>query len=403
MMNSSKSVSEEEKAEESGMDDFQALFGSLFRALPGAVLVWGRSGKVAAVNANWESAFGYRQEEVLDTDSDELNQRILGVVAEPDFVRQVLKGARENPGAHPPAICHILPLDGRSERYLECRVEHVDGGLLDGYMIEHYQDIDQRVRSEQEQHTLQKTLIQAQKLEIVGTMAAGIFHDLNNVLAIVSGYSQMIRVNPAAAEKYIRKISDSCGLMERIIQQAMAFATSGRGDSLECDLSSIVEDSLALLRHCVPKRIELHWEEPECETKIRGNATQLFQLMMNLCLNASQAIDDKGNIDVTMIGVEFDEPDEARRVQAGRYIRLDVSDTGCGMGEKTHNRLFNPFFSKQNHREGRGLGMYVVQQILSLHDAGVEVYSQPGQGTKISVYFPVYECAVAEEDSAEEE
>ncbi len=240
---------------------------------------------------------------------------------------------------------------------------------------------------------LEEQLYQKQKMEVIGNLASGAFHDINNILAIIGGYSQLIKVNPNLVEKSMAQINESCKLASKLIQQVLEFAKSKKEMKSLLDIGILIEDGTELLRHCIPKRIELKLEKPDNLVKLQLNQTQIFQLLMNLCLNAANAITDKGEIRVKLSETFLDNNHAAstsgEEIPVGRYVTLSVSDSGYGMGNKTLNGMFTPFFSKKWGEGGTGLGMVVVQRIIGNHNGKINVESGSDAGTRITVYFPV--------------
>ncbi len=256
-------------------------------------------------------------------------------------------------------------------------------------------------------HELEEQLIQKQKMEVIGKLAAGAFHDINNILAIIGGYSQLAKMNPKLIGKSMVQINQSCHLASQFIQQILEFSKSKKEEKTLGDLGAVVTQALELLNHCLPKRIEVKWEQPSGLPQIATNSTQIFQLMMNLCLNASHAIIERGVIQVSLTHEIVAEGDRVTvsddNIEPGEYMRLSISDSGSGMGDQTLNNLFTPFFSKKWSYGGTGLGMAVVQRIIKSHDGRIVVDSLPGQGTEISIYFPLAQQEEAPADAVSQE
>ena len=366
----------------------KAYADSLLEGFSNAVIIWDTNMKVFALNQQWTSTFNIPEENVLGLKPEELDNLILKSISEKDFIKVTLNKARSTPNIHPPVRMHVLPVNTTEESYLELKVLHIENGPFAGYLIEEYREMNQHVKLEQQYHTIQKKLIQSQKLETAGVVASGAFHDLNNILSIISGYAQMIDIMPDNKAEYIKKIDDSCGIMSRIIKQNIQFATSNIGVFERIELNPIVDRALTLIEHSIPKRIKIEFEPGEELPTVKLNQIQIFQMVMNLCLNASHAIDDQGQISVKTFTEEVKE--KQNKLEAGKYVCMDVRDTGCGMGDHTSNKLFVPFFSKKLVTgKGHGLGLFVVSQIIEQHDAIIVVDSEIQVGTSIKIYFPV--------------
>ncbi len=176
----------------------------------------------------------------------------------------------------------------------------------------------------QKNKLLEEQLYQKQKMEVIGNLASGAFHDINNILAIIGGYSQLIKVNPNLVEKSMAQINESCKLASKLIQQVLEFAKSKKEMKSLLDIGVLVEEGAELLRHCIPKRIELKLGKPENLVKLQLNQTQISQLLMNLCLNAAHAITDKGEIQIKLSETYFDNAQKAsasaEEIPEGRYV-----------------------------------------------------------------------------------
>lgn len=265
------------------------------------------------------------------------------------------------------------------------------------------EDLEARIRSvlriksyqdelREKNSLLEDQLVQARKMEMIGVLAAGAFHDINNVLAIISSYTQLAQLDPNSLEDCVDKIDDSIELASEFIQQILAFSRPQKTEIRDvCDVPMIVSNSLKLVRRCVPKRVKVDWDPPSNIAQVVANPTQLFQVILNLCVNASHAIDSGGTIVVSLSDVELTAANANRvspAVQPGDYVRLAVADSGCGMDETTITNLFNPFFTNKEEGSGSGLGMNIVHRIIDSHNGGIEVRSIPGDGTTFHIYLP---------------
>ena len=366
----------------------RAYADSLLEGFANAVIIWDTNMTVFAINQQWITTFNLSEDKVLGLKPNELDKLILKSIAEKDFIKVTLKKARSTPNIHPPIRLHVLPINSTEESYLELKVLHIENGPFAGFLIEEYRCMNQQAKLEQQFHTIQKKLIQSQKLETAGVVASGAFHDLNNILSIISGYAQMIEILPDNRVEYIKKIDESCSIMSRIIKQNIQFATSNIGCFERTNLNPIVDNALTLIRHSIPKRIKVECDLDEQLPSVKLNQIQIFQMIMNLCLNASHAIEDKGKIYVRTFSKEISQ--EQDKLSVGKYVCMEVRDTGCGMGDHTSNKLFVPFFSKKLVTgKGHGLGLFVVSQIIEQHDAVILVESELQVGTSITVYFTV--------------
>jgi signal transduction histidine kinase/ActR/RegA family two-component response regulator len=257
-----------------------------------------------------------------------------------------------------------------------------------------------------EQRRLEQQLQQAAKLEAVGLLAGGVAHDFNNVLMVVKGYAELVqdglkkddRLYPMAEE--INKAANRASLL---VGQLMAF---GRRQMLQpqvLDLNSVVEDMKAMLERLLGEDIELATQlHPEPST-VRADPGQLQQVIMNLAVNARDAMPQGGRLTLETDVVKLDEAYARNHVSVrpGSYVMLAVSDTGHGMDKETQARLFEPFFTTKAKGRGTGLGLATVYGIVKQSNGNVWVYSEPGQGTTFKIYLPqVKEEVVAVQEEA---
>ena len=244
-------------------------------------------------------------------------------------------------------------------------------------------DIEDRGRAEQ-------AMYQQQKLESIGLIAGGIAHDFNNLLVgILGGVSYALDVLPPSQQ--VRPMLEIAkGAAERaalLTRQMLAYAGKGRFIVEHVNLSELVRSTCDLIQAAIPKTIRLHIEAPHDVPPIESDPSQIQQVIMNLILNAAEAIEEEGAGVVTVrIGeLEIRDGDVTADVRPGRYAVLEVIDTGCGMSEDTKARIFEPFFTTKF--TGRGLGLAAVTGIVRSAKGAIEVRSAPGQGTTFRVLF----------------
>ena len=257
------------------------------------------------------------------------------------------------------------------------------------------QDITERKRAENEKQHLESQIQHAQKLESLGVLAGGIAHDFNNLLMGILGNADLalmglspvspIRENLEDIEKASLRAADLC-------KQMLAYSGKGRFVIESIDLNELVREMAHILEVSISKRATLRRSFQEDLPLIEADATQVRQVVMNLITNASEALGDKdGVISITTGVVECDRKyllttylDE--ELPEGRYVSLEVSDTGCGMDQETQKKLFDPFFTTKFL--GRGLGMAAAIGIMRGHRGAIKVYSEVGKGTSLKVLFP---------------
>jgi PAS domain S-box-containing protein len=240
---------------------------------------------------------------------------------------------------------------------------------------------------------------QAQKMEAIGTLAGGIAHDFNNVLAAISGYTELAKwemtENPVATE-YLSAVLQGTKRATDLVRQILAFSRRQELERKPLLLQAVLEEALKLLRATIPSSVEFAVSIIPDLPNVMADATQLHQIVMNLCTNAAHAMKDRpGRLTVRLekFQVEPEMVSALPGLQTGPHVRISVSDTGHGMDETTLSRIFEPFFTTKPPGEGTGLGLSVVHGIMQSHEGAVSVESRVGEGTTFHLYFPALTSA----------
>ena len=256
-------------------------------------------------------------------------------------------------------------------------------------------NITDRKRSEEERFKLEQQLLHAQKLESLGVLAGGIAHDFNNILTAIIGNADLalMRVNPESpAVDNLHKIEHAAGRAADLAQQMLAYSGKGKFVVKNLDLGRMLEEMLHMLEVSISKKAVLRFNLATNLPLVEADATQMRQIIMNLVINASEAIGDKsGVIAITTGCMDCDQNylknvwlDE--NIREGLYVYLEIADTGCGMDKETQAKLFDPFFTTKF--TGRGLGMAAVLGIVRSHKGAIKVYSELGKGTSFKILLP---------------
>jgi PAS domain S-box-containing protein len=249
----------------------------------------------------------------------------------------------------------------------------------------------------------QAQLLQAQKMEAIGQLAAGITHDFNNLLTPISGFAELLlgkAPEGSQQQEYLRQIKAAAERAAALTRQLRLFTRQARGKRRSLQLNNLAGETHSLLEHSLPKEITIELHLASELWAVEAEPSQISQVLMNLCVNACDAMPDGGTLTLKTGNVILDE-EYARRIleaRPGRYVRLSVSDTGWGMSPEVQARLFEPFFTTKGVGEGTGLGLSVVYGIVKGHDGFIQVYSQKGRGSTFHVYLPAIEAAVEERE-----
>lgn len=254
------------------------------------------------------------------------------------------------------------------------------------------------------QLSMEAQLAQAQKLESVGRLAGGVAHDYNNMLGVILGRADLALRRTAESDPIREDLDEILKAASRsaaVTRQLLAFARRQAITPRVLDLNDTVEGMLKMLRRLIGEDIELRWLPCGGLWPVLMDPSQVDQILANLCVNARDAITDVGLVTIETDNVDFDEDDCAGRpgFTPGSYVRLSVSDTGCGMDQETLRRIFEPFFTTKEPGKGTGLGLATVYGIVKQNQGFVNVYSEPGNGTTFAIYLPRTSGRVDEPDA----
>ncbi len=266
--------------------------------------------------------------------------------------------------------------------------------MNEAHLLAIVRDITERKRAEADKKKLEIQLRQAQKMEAIGTLAGGIAHDFNNTLTPILVQTELARLiigqdDPAQAN--LDEIMKAGHRAKDLVKQILTFSRHSEHQRLPIDLVPLVKESLKLLRSSIPTTIEIKQEIRETALVVSADPTQMQQIIMNLCTNASQAMREKGSLlEVGLEHVELDEygAEKYPNIGPGDYVRLWVSDTGIGIETDLLDKIFDPFFTTKPTGEGTGMGLSVVHGIVRSHGGEITVDSKPGNGTVFSVFLP---------------
>jgi PAS domain S-box-containing protein len=265
-----------------------------------------------------------------------------------------------------------------------------------------------RFHLEEEQRKLQEQLLQAQKMEALGTATGGIAHDFNNILAAIIGFTEVVRGRTPEGTKEAKLLGRvvEAGLRGRsLIRQMMTFARKTGFEKRPINLSDVIAETMGLLRASIPTTIAMSVKHT-CESSlIQGDASQIQQVLMNLCSNAAYAMREKGGI------IEFQLSDfiatqkdpKPSNIKPGQYIALTIRDTGEGILPEHISKIFDPFFTTKSVGQGTGLGLSVVHGIVSLHSGYNTVESVPGKETLFTIYFPKISGKISDDAESDKE
>lgn len=272
---------------------------------------------------------------------------------------------------------------GRAIRDERGQIVSVQGAL---------QDITERVQAEQERRVLEQRFLRAQRLESIGTLAGGIAHDLNNVLAPMMMSLDLLREQVApSAKPLVDDLQVNLRRGANLVRQVLTFARGLEGKREPIDVAAMLREQERIIRDTFPKGITLVGIPDDASAMINGDATQIHQVLLNLCVNARDAMPAGGTLTLGLALRDLREPAEADRagVTPGPYVELSVTDTGEGIPAHLHDIIFEPFYTTKEVGKGTGLGLSTVASIVKSHGGSVHLESEVGRGARFSVLLPV--------------
>ncbi len=378
----------ERKQMERIVQESEKRFRTAFYTSPDAVNINRLAdGLFVDINDGFTRLTGYTRDDVAGKTSLEIN-----LWHNPADRQELVKGLREK-GYYENLEAEFRRKDGSiGTGLMSAKFIELQGGL---HILSITRDITDRKRAEAERKKLEAQLTQAQKMESIGRLAGGVAHDFNNMLGVILGRAEMaLQIADPTHPIYqdLQEIRKAAERSADLTRQLLAFARRQTVALSVLDLSEVVEGMLKMLRRLIGEDIDLAWIPGRERWRIRMDPSQIDQILANLCVNARDAIQGVGRVTIETGTAVLDEAycaDHAGFVP-GEYVRLAVSDDGCGMDRETLDNLFEPFFTTKGVGEGTGLGLATVYGIVKQNNGFIHVYSEPGHGTTFMIYLPRY-------------
>ncbi|MFZ4440339.1 MAG: response regulator [Syntrophales bacterium] len=281
-------------------------------------------------------------------------------------------------------------LNGRIFDTIKFPIVRGDKTLLAGYTV----DISERKRAEEDRIVMENHLFQAQKMDAIGILAGGIAHDFNNILAAIIGYTEMAmdESQKEIRQRYLQETLNGSERARNLIRQILTFSRQDSHEKKPLDIKLLLTEAVKFLRASIPATIEIRQILTDDSCNIMADPTQIHQIIINLCTNATYAMKQTGGeltLEASAIELSKAEIPHNPDLKPGHYVKLTVSDTGYGIDPVNIQRIFDPFFTTKPKDEGTGLGLSVVYGIVKSHGGVITVYSEPGKGTNFHVYLPM--------------
>jgi PAS domain S-box-containing protein len=378
----------ERKRAEDALGESEARFRATFEQAAVGIALAEHDGPFQRINQRFCDITGYSEQEMLELtyydithpDDREPTQR---------WVEQALRS--DGP---PPALEKRYVKKDGSVVWVNVSLSHVhdEGGNIVS-AIGVVQDVSDRKRIEEQRAELEALLRQSQKMEAIGQLAGGVAHDFNNLLSPIMVYSDLMlqELSPNDPRHHeLTQINRAADRARQLTRQLLAFGRKQVLSMTAIDLNRLVLGLEPMLRRTMPETIEIRLKLAESSLMISGDQSQVEQVLMNLMLNARDAMLGGGTLTIETAATELDEQyaSEQPDVQPGSYVMLALSDTGHGMDHSMLSRIFEPFFTTKDRDKGTGLGLSTVYGIVKQHGGHVRPYSEPGRGTTFKVYFP---------------
>lgn len=283
-------------------------------------------------------------------------------------------------------LTHSIPVDN-----LRDEITELSGAF--NYMIGELRKKKEDI--EKELNTYKQSLLQSQKMEAIGLLSAGIAHDFKNLITGIMGFSEIARMNTKdpTVIKNLDKVIDTAKKAAELTQQILLIGRKVPPDKKSTDINAFIMESLNVLRRMVEENIQIKNSFKDSLPIVKVDQNQLMQVLMNLVINARDAMPNGGTITIKTDEVSIDEDYCKNHPEAleGRYIMISVSDTGHGISKEIQDKIFEPFFTTKERGKGTGLGLSITYSIIKSHQGFMNLYTEEGKGTTFNVYLPITE------------
>ncbi|HEY0456044.1 MAG TPA: PAS domain S-box protein [Verrucomicrobiae bacterium] len=373
-----RDISQRKKAE-MALKESEERFSSAFRVSPVAIAIKTQAEeRFQDANESFLRMFEMEPAELIDKTSDELG--LWANVEEHQKVKRLLQ-------------------DNKSVGGMECSFKTKTGKLRTALVFMEVLKMGDTpcvlfiVHDLTERQTLEGHLRQSQKLEAVGRLAAGVAHDFNNLLTVIQGNIELLRLKKQVTpeiDRPLSQVSDAAEKASGLVKQLLTFSKKQVLQPKLVDVNEVIANCTKVISHLLPSNISLKYHFAAGLPRIKADVTMLEQILLNLSVNARDAMDKGGELSISTMQLELDAGFAASfsNGRPGRFLCLSVSDTGCGMDVATQARIFEPFFTTKSPDKGTGLGLATVYGSVQQHNGWIELKSEVGKGTAFNIYLP---------------
>ena len=387
-------------ASEEALEENKAFLKKIIDENPAQIFVINDKGQFLLANEKFADLINISADSVIGKSFEELKEQ--GVVL--NHLKNIIKDTdtvlKQAKSKHSFEMSYLTP-EGY-EKWLICTrlpfIFHNEQCVL-GINL----DFTNMKTTELEKKKLEDQLAQSQKMEVIGTLAGGIAHDFNNMLAVILGYSDLAKNTLPSEAKQINHLNEVIKAGNRakdLVKQILNFSRQTEIQHVDISLTVIVKEVVKMVKSTLPSNIECVMHVDQNSGFVRGDQTQMHQVLMNLCVNANQAMPEGGTLTVKL--VNHNENESCPDCQAslpGQFVHLSVSDTGMGMPESVKKRIFEPYFTTKEVGKGTGMGLAVVHGIINQHNGHICVHSEEGKGTTFNVLLPSSSSALNKSDT----
>jgi PAS domain S-box-containing protein len=371
---------------ENQLKESEGRYRLILAASPDPIITYNMEGYVNYINPAFSKVFGWDAEETIGRRIDyipegaesEIEATHAALAKNKFFFRFNTKRYNKNRG--------LLDVD------LSCGIWQYDTGEPGGCVV--------ILRDMTEQKQMETQLQKAQRLEAIGTLAGGIAHDFNNILAVITGQAELMGLTDltpgSRAETRAQEIIKAAGRAKSLIRQILDISRQNMVANVPVDLVPLVKETVKFARASAPAGIKVSYSIKESEAVVLSDASRMHQVLLNLCTNGIQAIEgENGRLEVGLEQVYLDETriQDYPELTPGSYVKISVSDSGCGIPAEVLKQIFDPYFTTKRISGGTGLGLAVVHGIIKSHKGNISVYSEPGRGTTFNILLPHIDAA----------
>jgi PAS domain S-box-containing protein len=382
------------RAAENALRESEERYRALFNASPNSILV-AQDGKYVLANPKTCQLYGYSSPEEL------IGKDFLETIAphHRDIIKSRAAKAKEGV-TNPHLELDIIKKDGTIATVESVSVpitwKDRPAALIIGQDLTEKKNAAAALRESEERYrSLEEQLRHAQKMEAIGTLAGGIAHDFNNILSAIFGFADIAACDAGDNEEVVETLEELIGAAHRakdLVKQILAFSRQNKVHKRPLRVQKVAAEACRLLRSTIPTTIKFETDLSSKCGFVLADATQIHQVLINLGTNAFHAMEDSGGIltiNVRQIELSTMAAAGLVNINAGPHVEITVQDTGIGMSPKTQERIFDPYFTTKEIGKGTGLGMSTVHSIIAEHEGSIQVQSQEGEGTRITILLPI--------------